>query len=91
MDGIGLFLVLSIKESISFSIIWLKEFEAPTIQYPPKASKKRVYVSDESTANKYPTTDEKTTLIASLALVNSKKDFEKNKRELLELTELLLI
>jgi len=50
-----------------------------------------VYVSNESTANKYQTTDEKTTLIASLALVNSKKDFEKNKRELLGLTELLFI
>jgi len=61
------------------------------MQYPPIESKIRVYKSNESTANKYPTTDEKTTLIASLALVNSKKDFEKNKRELLELTELLFI
>ena len=61
------------------------------VQYPPTESKVREYKSKESTANKYPTTDEKTTLIASLALVNSKKDFEKNKRELLELTELLFI
>ena len=30
--GIGLFLVLSIKASKSFSIIWLKALEAPTIK-----------------------------------------------------------
>ena len=37
-DGIGLFLVLCIRESRSFSIIWLKRFEAPTMQYPPTTS-----------------------------------------------------
>jgi hypothetical protein len=50
-----------------------------------------VYKSKESTANKYPTTEEKTTLMASLALVNSKNDFEKNNKELSKLTELLFI
>ena len=64
---------------MSFSIIWLKEFEAPTIQYPPKESIATVYKSKVSAANKYPTIDEKTTLIANLALVKSKMDFKKNK------------
>ena len=69
LEGRGLFFVLSINASLSFSIIWLKEFDAPTMQYPPTTNKIRSLKSNTSTARKYPATDEKTTLRANLALV----------------------
>ena len=47
--GMGLFLVRAIKASRSFSIIWLKAFEAPTIKYPPNANKIRVLKLTTST------------------------------------------
>ena len=69
LAGRGLFLVLSIKISLSFSIIWLKEFDAPTMEYPPTTNKISSLKSTTSTARKYPAMDEKTTLRANLALV----------------------
>ena len=50
--GIGLDLVLSISASLSFSIIWLNEFEAPTIQYPPIINRKTSKKFTDSTAKR---------------------------------------
>ena len=55
------------------------------------ASKTRVFKSKDSTASKYPTTEEKTTLAASLALVKSTKVLIKNVDLLSKLAELLFI
>lgn len=51
-------------------------FEAPTIQYPPIANSKRVIILKgcvSENPNKYPTIEEKTTLMAKPALVISLK------------------
>ena len=74
--AIGLFFVLSINLSKSFSMIWLNALEAPTIQYPPTASINKVIQLNDEVSNiprKYPATDEKTTLIDKPALVISLK------------------
>lgn len=73
LAGRGLFLVLSINTSLSFSIIWLKEFDAPTMEYPPITNKINSLKSTVSTARKYPAMEEKTTLRANLALVKEIK------------------
>ena len=73
LAGKGLFLVLSINTSLSFSIIWLKEFDAPTMEYPPITNKINSLKSTTSIARKYPAMEEKTTLRANLALVKEIK------------------
>ena len=71
--GIGLFCVRSIKESKSFSMIWLYAFDAPTIQYPPIAKRINVFISTKLAPNKYPAREENTTLRESLNFVISLK------------------
>src|SRR5690606_6608542 len=73
-EGTGRFLVRSIFASESFSMIWVKAFDAPTIQYPPTANIKSVIQLLEvnsTTPSKYPAIDEKTTLAAKRNLVIS--------------------
>jgi hypothetical protein len=83
-DGTGRFFVLSIKASRSFSMIWLKTFDAPTIQYPPMVSRISVAQLKGFSAEKpsrYPATEENTTLIASLALVIAAKSARSDLKE----------
>ena len=72
-EGIGLFSVRIISASRSRSIIWLKTFDAPTIQYPPTASRPKTEKRTSSAANKYPAIEEKTTLKDKPILVTALK------------------
>ena len=80
-DGKGLFLVRSINASKSFSMIWLKALEAPTVKYPPKANRIISIKRGTSAANKYPVIDEKTTLNANRTFVNCLKSSKKSEKE----------
>ena len=84
-EGIGRFLVRSIKASKSFSITWLKALEAPTIQYPPKANFNKITqlkISKFVVPRTKPAIDEKTTLTARPALVIALKSIYMDLREI---------
>ena len=60
--GMGRSMVRFMTPSGTLSMIWLKAFEAPTMQYPPIDKSNKILKSTTSAANKYPAIDENTTL-----------------------------